>query len=190
MITSIEEDTRFLDEISSIPGGEKIRHCIQCGTCSASCPMVFKMNHSPRKLFAMAKAGMRKEVLSSNTIWYCVSCYSCHVRCPRGIKLTDIMYILKRLSINYGFYKDGIAPAALSRSFVNIVNKYGRNHETELVMRLYAKTGPWRLLRMLPLGIKLILKGRMPIFPHRIKKAGLSELKAIMKEADILGGEK
>ena len=73
MTNAIKEDTKFLDEISSIPGGEKIRHCIQCGTCSASCPMVFKMDHSPRKIFAMAKAGMRKEVLSSTTIWYCVS---------------------------------------------------------------------------------------------------------------------
>jgi heterodisulfide reductase subunit C len=143
MMTTIKEDARFLDEISSIPGGEKIRHCIQCGICSASCPMVFKMNHSPRKLFAMAKAGMRKEVLSSNTIWYCVSCYSCHVRCPRGIKLTDIMYILKRLSINYGLYPHGNASPTLSKAFINIVNRYGRNHETELIMRLYMRSGPW-----------------------------------------------
>ncbi len=190
MMTAIKEDTRFLDEISSIPGGEKIRHCIQCGICSASCPMVFKMNHSPRKLFAMAKAGMRKEVLSSNTIWYCVSCYSCHVRCPRGIKLTDIMYILKRLSINYGLYPHGNASPTLSKAFVSIVNRYGRNHETELIMRLYMRSGPWNLLKMLPLGLKLILKGRMPIFPHRIKKTGLKELKAIIKEANALGGEK
>jgi hypothetical protein len=40
------------------------------------------------------------------------------------------------------------------------------------------------------LGLKLILKGRMPIFPHRIKKTGLTELKAIIKEANTLGGEK
>ncbi len=190
MNKTIKEDTRFLDEISSIPGGEKIRHCIQCGTCSASCPMVFKMDHSPRKIFAMAKAGMRNEVLSSNTIWYCVSCYSSHVRCPRGIKLTDIMYILKRLSIKYGLSTHGTAPAALSRAFVNIVNKYGRNHETELVMRLFMKTNPLSLLKMLPLGLKLFLKGRMPIFPHRIKKTGLRELQAIIKEANTLGGEK
>lgn len=190
MTTLIEEDTRFLDEISSIPGGEKIRHCIQCGTCSASCPMIFKMDHSPRKIFAMAKAGMRKEVLSSNTIWYCVSCYSCHVRCPRGIKLTDIMYILKRLSIKYKMSSHGTASPVLSRTFAGLVNKYGRNHETELILRLFMKTNPLNLLRMLPLGLKLFLKGRMPIFPHRLKKSGLEEIKAIINKADTLGGEK
>ena len=190
MNKTIKEDARFLDEISSIPGGEKIRHCIQCGTCSASCPMVFKMEHSPRKIFAMAKAGMRKEVLSSNTIWYCVSCYSCHVRCPRGIKLTDIMYILKRLSIRYGMSSHGTASPALSSTFASLVNKYGRNHETELIMRFFIKTNPLNLLRMLPLGLKLFLKGRMPVFPHRLKKTGLEEIKAIIKEANNLGGEK
>ncbi len=190
MTNTIKEDARFLDEISSIPGGEKIRHCIQCGTCSASCPMVFKMDHSPRKIFAMAKAGMRKEVLSSNTIWYCVSCYSCHVRCPRGIKLTDIMYILKRLSIKYGMSSHSTAAPALSNTFASLVNKYGRNHETELVMRFFMKTNPLNLLKMLPLGLKLFLKGRMPIFPHRLKKTGLEEIKAIIKESNNLGGEK
>ncbi len=190
MNNAIKEDTKFLDEISSIPGGEKIRHCIQCGTCSASCPMVSRMNYSPRKIFAMAKAGMRNEVLSSNTIWYCVSCYSCHVRCPRGIKLTDIMYILKRLSIKYGMSSDSTASPALSSAFASIVNKYGRNHETELIMRLFLKTNPLSLLKMLPLGLKLFLKGRMPLFPHRIKNSGLEEIQAIIKKADTLGGEK
>lgn len=188
MITTTKKDLKFLDEISSIPGGEKIRHCIQCGTCSASCPTVFKMDHSPRKLFAMAKAGMREDVLSSNTIWYCVSCYTCHVRCPRGIKLTDIMYILKRLSVFYGLYARGTASPALSRSFVRIVNRYGRNHESELIMRLYMKTRPLGLLGMLPLGLMLFIRGRMPIFPHRIKK--IRELKSIIRQARALGGEK
>jgi hypothetical protein len=52
------------------------------------------------------------------------------------------------------------------------------------------KTNPLNLLKMLPLGLKLIIKGRMPFFPHRIKKTGLRELKAIINEANILGGEK
>jgi heterodisulfide reductase subunit C len=190
MITPIEKDIRFLDEIASIPGGEKIRHCIQCGTCSASCPMITRMNHSPRKLFAMAKAGMRNEVLSSNTIWYCVSCYSCHVRCPRGIKLTDIMYLLKRLSINYGLQNHGTTSPVLSKVFVDIVNKYGRNHETELLIRYYMKSGLRNLLRMAPLGLKLFIKGRVPFFPQRIKKKGIQELKTIIKQVKTMGAEK
>ena len=170
MTNTIKEDAEFLDEISSIPGGEKIRHCIQCGTCSASCPMVFKMDHSPRKIFAMAKAGMRKEVLSSNTIWYCVSCYSCHVRCPRGIKLTDIMYILKRLSIKYGMSSHSTAAPALSNTFASLVNKYGRNHETELILRFFIKTNPLNLLKMVPLGLKPFFERQDAYIPSQVEE--------------------
>ncbi|MFQ5975962.1 MAG: hypothetical protein ACE5J5_06595, partial [Candidatus Hydrothermarchaeales archaeon] len=62
--------------------------------------------------------------------------------------------------------------------------------ETELIMRLYMKTKPLGLFGKLSLGLKLMIRGRMPIFPHRIKKSGLRELKAIINEANTLGGEK
>jgi len=89
----------LVEEISNIPGGERIRLCIQCGTCSASCPNANKMDHTPRKLIAMARAGMREEVLSSNSMWLCASCYLCTVRCPREIKITDIMHALECISV-------------------------------------------------------------------------------------------
>ena len=37
METKTQANT-FVEEISAIPGGEGIRLCIQCGTCTASCP--------------------------------------------------------------------------------------------------------------------------------------------------------
>ena len=35
----------------------------------------------------------------SRTIWLCASCYACTTRCPAGIKITDIIYALKRLAM-------------------------------------------------------------------------------------------
>lgn len=67
----------FVDEISASPGGEEIRLCIQCGTCTASCPNADRMEHTPSQLIAMARADMRQEVLKSNSMWYCLSCYTC-----------------------------------------------------------------------------------------------------------------
>ena len=32
-------DPGFCDEIASLPGGENIRKCFACGTCSAGCPV-------------------------------------------------------------------------------------------------------------------------------------------------------
>ena len=57
----LESGTRhdFIEEIHEVPGGERIKDCIQCGTCSGSCPASYFMDNPPRKLFAMLRAGMR-----------------------------------------------------------------------------------------------------------------------------------
>ena len=67
-------NSEFLHEVmAATPGGETLLTCIQCGTCGGSCPSGPDMDYSPRKLFAMIDAGMKEEVLRSNTPWFCVS---------------------------------------------------------------------------------------------------------------------
>jgi heterodisulfide reductase subunit C len=176
----------FLEEIYSIPGGEKIRDCIQCGTCSGSCPTSYVMEYTPRKVFAMIRAGMRDEVLSCNTLWLCTSCYSCYVRCPQDIKITDIMYALKRIAIKDGKYPKGSDAQELSKMFMHIVNKYGRNHELELIQRYFIKTKPLKLLQNIPIGLKLFTHGRLPLLPNKIRN--ISQLQKIIRKAKSLGG--
>jgi heterodisulfide reductase subunit C len=58
---------RFLEEVSAATAGvSRLEMCIQCGTCGGSCPPAADMDHTPRALFAMIRAGMREEALSSN----------------------------------------------------------------------------------------------------------------------------
>lgn len=116
----------FLNAVYGIPGGDKIKQCIQCGTCSASCPTSYAMDYSPREIFAAFRAGMLDRVLKSNTVWLCSSCYYCTVRCPSGIKVTDIMYELKRLGVEFGLVQEGAIAPTMSKEFVNLVDKYGR----------------------------------------------------------------
>ena len=102
----------FLEDVYGIPGGEKIKQCQQCGTCSGSCPTAYLMDYGPREVIAAFRAGILDRVVKSNTIWLCTSCYSCTVRCPAGIKVTDIMYELKRLAIKYDAVPAGCQDAA------------------------------------------------------------------------------
>src|SRR5512136_2361568 len=114
----------FFDRVvAATPGEPRLEMCIQCGTCGGSCPSGADMDHTPRALFAMVKAGMDKEVLSSNTPWYCVSCYYCTVRCPQEIHVTDLMYTLKRYSIQKEYYKKSSSADAppLSQTFISLV---------------------------------------------------------------------
>ena len=174
-------DRDFLDEVADMPGGERVIDCFQCGTCSGSCPTAHAMDHTPRRLFAMVKAGFREEVLNSNTYWYCTSCYTCTVRCPRQIKITDVMYALKRIAMKERHARRKNAARAFYRSFVDIVERDGRSFEPELMIRFMLKTDPTLLLKNAVLGLKLMKHGRLPIRRNRIK--GRNELKAIIRKA-------
>ena len=95
-------DPAFRDQVLKTPVGEKIPTCMQCGICAGSCPVSHEMDYSPRELVRMVQLGLKKEVLSSNTIWICTTCFSCSVRCPRGIHPTELMETLKPIAIAEG----------------------------------------------------------------------------------------
>jgi heterodisulfide reductase subunit C len=177
--TLAELSKKFIEDVHSIPDGKKINLCLQCGTCSASCPTSYAMDYTPRQIIAAFRAGMLDQVLKSNTVWMCASCYSCTVRCPSGIKLTDIMYELKRLGTEYGLYAKGVTAPVLSKEFVKLVDRYGRNAEVNLLISYYLKTNPLGLLKMAPLGLRLFRRGRLPFLPSKIKRQ--NELATIMK---------
>ncbi len=179
-------DLDFMEEVHRLPGGGQIKLCIQCGTCSGSCPVTFAMEESPRQLIAMVRAGMRDRVLDSTTIWTCASCYSCYVRCPQEIKITDIMYMLKRMAIRENRTRSH-AVQAFSRTFVHVVNKYGRNSETEQLMRFVLATKPISGIKSAPLGMRLKMRGRLPMFGKRVKD--IEGLRRIVAKAQELGGE-
>ena len=182
-----ELDPYFAEEIASIPDGEKLYSCIQCGTCSATCPLSAYMDYTPRKIIAMIREGFKQEVLSSTTPWLCASCYACTVECPRKIKITDIMYAAKRLAIRNGIYPKRFLTPVLAREFFAIVKKNGRNHEGSLLMRMYMKTNPFLLLKQAFLGLRLFLQGRIGVLPEKIERRGelASLLKALEKETMI-----
>ncbi|MEM3737049.1 MAG: DUF2096 family protein [Candidatus Bathyarchaeia archaeon] len=171
----------LVDELYEMPGGQKMRRCVQCGTCSSSCPAGFAMDYTPRKLVALIRAGAVDKVLASNTFWLCSSCYLCAVRCPAGIKFTEIMYRLRQLSGKLGLNGVGTPAKTLAKMFVDIVNRKGRVSEIELSMKFFLTTSPRRLLGMACLGLKLLVRGRLLHLPCKIK--GLREIKQITSQA-------
>ncbi len=175
---------RFLEEVSSRTAGvSRLEMCIQCGTCGGSCPPAADMDHTPRMLFAMVRAGMRTEALSSNTPWICVSCYHCVVRCPQEVHIADVMYTLKSMAIQAKLYKDSTAPD-FSQTFVDMVEEYGRSYEFGLATRHYLKHFPLRLPGMAPMGLGMLSKRRMDMTPKRIQN--IEQLKTILERAKEL----
>jgi heterodisulfide reductase subunit C len=178
----------FIDEICSIPGGEAIRSCIQCGMCTGSCPTANRWDYPPRKAIAMVRAGLRKELLSSNSMWFCASCYTCTVRCPRDIKPADIMHALEILAIRSGLSTRRSRTPVMYKCFVDSAKSNGRVYELGMMIKLFLKTNPFSALKLAPVGLGLFLHKRLPLKPSRIK--GMGELKAILDKAKALGGAK
>lgn len=178
----------FLDEISNIPGGEEIKLCIQCGACSGSCPNAARMDHTPRELIAMVRAGLRDEVLSSNAMWLCLSCYICSVRCPRGIKQTELMHALESLAVRRGVSSRRSMTPAMYRSFTDFVYSIGSVPEMGFMSWFYLLTNPVRAMKMIPTAMTLLAHGRLNVKARRLSPEGAKQLRAIMDKADALGG--
>ena len=175
-----ELDSGFVDEIKEMSRCEEIDECIQCGTCSSSCPMAVYMDYTPRKIMAMIKSGFKDEALRSFTIWLCPSCYTCQVRCPSKIKITDVMYALKRKAIEEKVYPSRFAIPVLDRQMSRLIAKYGRNSEMWLILNLYFRSrNPFGLFKMAPLGLKLMKTGRMSLKKESIKDR--KQLGALLK---------
>lgn len=165
-------DPEFCGQIASQPGCERISSCIQCGTCSATCPLSTYMDYTPRRIVAMTRAGFKDEVLGCFTIWLCASCYFCTVDCPKQIKITDIMYALKQKAIKDGVYPKGFMIPALAQSFFETIVTMGKSTESLLITKMYLKTKPLKMFAQAPLGLKLFMKGRMGVIPDRVKGNG------------------
>lgn len=179
-----ELEKGFSQKVAELSGCEKIFECIQCGTCSSTCPVSLYMDYTPRKLMAMIKAGFKEDALRSVTIWICSSCYSCTVMCPADIRITDVMYSLKRMAIQEGVYPKRFPTPVLAKEMTNIITNEGRNSELWVILKMLLKTNPFKLLSMASIGLSLFMKGRMGLKKESIeKREELKSLYKAMKEA-------
>ena len=154
-------DLEFSRWIQGEVGGDRLKHCIQCGQCSALCPLSDAMDYSPRQVMRLAREGFKTEALSSYSIWLCASCYNCTVECPKEIKITEIMYKLKERAIKDGIYPRRFPTAVMVKNFAAMAGNHGRISEAWLMVRVFLGTNLFKAFGMAPLGIGLLRTGRI-----------------------------
>lgn len=114
LITRADVDENFKQEIMDA-GAETVAICFQCGTCTGACPSGRRTPYRIRGVVRRAVMGLKEDVISDDTIWMCSTCYECQERCPRGIKIVDIVKIIRNNAAQAGF----MAPAhKMTGSFV------------------------------------------------------------------------
>ena len=102
-----DTDPDFKDLIAEKIGIEVIKPCYTCGSCTGVCPVREVVDDfDPRQLIHMIVLGMKKEVLSSDLIWFCCLCNSCYSVCPQGIRFSRIAEELQKMAVEEGFVTD------------------------------------------------------------------------------------
>ena len=87
-----------VDKVAEL-SGEDVYECMQCGTCSAVCPMVESMGFTTRQGIHYLQFGMVEKVIDARIGEYCASCHTCQVRCPRGIEVPKVFEAVRLLSL-------------------------------------------------------------------------------------------
>ena len=176
-----EKDLRspFKSEISEA-SEQGMADCYQCGKCSAGCPMVDYMDLMPNAVMRNVQLGLRERVLGCKTIWMCVSCETCSTRCPQEIDIARIMDTLREISLQSGMANHEMKDiTCFHELFLRSVRKRGRLDEAGIVINFKARR-PRHLFEDMVTGLQMVVKGKLPFIPHKIKKR--SEVEQIFKK--------
>jgi heterodisulfide reductase subunit C2 len=171
----MERHEEFKREILRLAGPE-VQTCIQCGTCSASCPTAHLMKPSIRVLIKLCLEGKKEEALNNDTLWLCTSCLLCTVRCPRGIRPKAVVSALKVLAERESIKgKD----QSYEELFLKQIKDYGRISELSLTGE-FLLAFPQGMVQSMKMGLELAPKGKISLEIEKIR--GRDEVKRIVEE--------
>jgi quinone-modifying oxidoreductase subunit QmoC len=94
----IEPDLAFIKEVGAL-GGEDLKKCYQCATCSVACPISPDTKPFPRKEMIAASWGLKDKLVGNADIWLCHNCGDCSTRCPREAKPGDLLAAVRTYAI-------------------------------------------------------------------------------------------
>jgi heterodisulfide reductase subunit C len=181
-LPNIEGRQTFLVEVQE-RCGENLELCYQCLKCTVGCPTAPHMDFNPNTIVRMIQFGLRREVLESNAIWLCVSCETCGTRCPNEIDIGLLMDALREMSLEEGCRPKERGIVVLHNAFMESIRRGGRVHEATMLMEYKLRSGDY-WTDLIP-GMKLFMKGKIPLFPGRIK--GIDSIREIYEKTQKKG---
>ena len=92
------QNRAVVEKVNEI-SGDNVKRCMQCGTCSAVCPMVESMGVSVRQGMHLLQFGRVEEVFAARIGETCAACHACTVRCPRDIDVARVYEAVRQVQL-------------------------------------------------------------------------------------------
>ncbi len=93
-----QPDLGFIAQVRGL-GGETLKKCFQCATCSVACPIAPEDSPFPRKEMIAASWGLKDKLIGNGDIWLCHQCGDCSDLCPRGAAPGDVLAAIRSAAI-------------------------------------------------------------------------------------------
>ena len=109
----VEPDLGFIKEVTKL-GGQDVKKCFQCATCSVACPISPDTKPFPRKEMLATSWGLKDRLIGNGDIWLCHNCGDCSTLCPRGAKPGDVLAAVRAYAVS-----EYAVPKALGKAVNN-----------------------------------------------------------------------
>jgi len=93
-----QPDLDFIAQVRGL-GGDTLKKCYQCATCSVACPIAPEDSPFPRKEMIAASWGLKDKLIGNGDIWLCHQCGDCTDLCPRGAAPGDVLSAIRSAAI-------------------------------------------------------------------------------------------
>lgn len=175
---TVPDSPTFWKEVAAVPGGEAVASCIQCNTCSSSCPVeAIDPDFNVRRIVARVRLGLREDVLSDDALWACARCHACIAHCPKDVRPGDVVEALRSIALREG--RLGTGPRH-SRAFADSVRKSGRIHEVRVTVNSLGLAG---VLAEGLLPLRMAVRGKSPSL-RAPRLRSIQEIQTLLKAAE------
>lgn len=141
--------------------------CWHCQSCAGGCPFVTAMDYPPNRVIRLVQLGLKKEALESSGIWICVGCNTCSVQCPNAIDIPAVNDTLRQMAVEQGVTIAEPNILAFHQEVLNSIERYGRTHKFEIMLRYKLKRRDW--FSDVAVGLKMFAKRKLELLPSRSK---------------------